>query len=248
MAFEQVKAGDGTAGTVGFAVFPRDDDGGLAGLLDDARGENADDAPVPAVAVHDDTACFAETGFVEARRNFPQHGSFGRPPLLVETLQLCSKVIGAVVGSRVVNSSITSEATSMRPAALIRGARRKATSMGVSGRRAVSICASRMRARNPSPTGRRNSAKPTATKTRFSPRSGTASAMVAMASIFKNDGRIFVAGAIPVPRFQQRLRKLERDASAAQMRGRHNGNPAGWDSGRQARAAGPLPPRASGGR
>ena len=64
--FEQMKAGNGAAGTVGFAVFPRDDDGRLAGLVDDARGENADDAAVPVVAVHDDAARFAEAGFVEA--------------------------------------------------------------------------------------------------------------------------------------------------------------------------------------
>ena len=48
---EKLEAVDGAAGAVGHAVFNADDDGGLGGALDDARGENADDAAVPALAV-----------------------------------------------------------------------------------------------------------------------------------------------------------------------------------------------------
>ena len=55
---EQGKSVDGAAGAVGDtaigAVFDADDDGGLGGALDDARGENADDAAMPAVAVDDE--------------------------------------------------------------------------------------------------------------------------------------------------------------------------------------------------
>ena len=43
-------------------------------------------------------------------------------------------------------------------------------------------------ARSPALTGLRNPSSPSLAKTRFSPTSGTASAMVAMATIFRNDG------------------------------------------------------------
>jgi hypothetical protein len=47
---------------VGDAVFNADDDGRLGGALDDARGENADDAAMPAVAVDDEQAVGGEFG------------------------------------------------------------------------------------------------------------------------------------------------------------------------------------------
>ena len=53
---EEREAVDGAAGAVGHAVFHADHDGGLGGALDDARGENADDAAMPAVAVDDEQA------------------------------------------------------------------------------------------------------------------------------------------------------------------------------------------------
>ena len=57
---EQQEAVDGAAGAVGDsaigAVFNADDDGRLGGALDDARGEDADDAAMPAVAVDDEQA------------------------------------------------------------------------------------------------------------------------------------------------------------------------------------------------
>ena len=57
---EQREAVDGAAGAVGHAVFDADDDGRLGGALDDARGENADDAAMPAVAVDDEQAVGGE--------------------------------------------------------------------------------------------------------------------------------------------------------------------------------------------
>ena len=93
--------------------------------------------------------------------------------------------------SRVVKSSMTSEATSMRPAALMRGARRKATSKPVSGLAAGSSAAAAKSARRPAPMGWRSSRRPSAAMVRFSPRSGTASAMVAMAAILRKLGRVF---------------------------------------------------------
>ena len=53
---EKREAVDRAAGAVGDAVFDADDEGGLGGALDDARGENADDAAMPAVAVDDEEA------------------------------------------------------------------------------------------------------------------------------------------------------------------------------------------------
>ena len=96
----------------------------------------------------------------------------------------------ARTASRVVNSSTTSEATSMRPAALMRGAMRNARSVEVRARRAGSSLDTCIRQRSPALAGRRNCSRPTLAKTRFSPNSGTASATVAMASIFRKEGRI----------------------------------------------------------
>jgi hypothetical protein len=60
-----------------------------------------------------------------------ERGGLDVAALAVEALELGGK-LGGAGGSRVVKSSMTSEATSMRPAALMRGARRKATSKPVS--------------------------------------------------------------------------------------------------------------------
>ena len=79
----------------------------------------------------------------------------------------------------------------MRPAALMRGARRNATSKPVIALAAGSSAAAAKSARSPGPAGRRSSRSPKAAMTRFSPFSGTASAMVAMAAIFKKLGRVF---------------------------------------------------------
>ena len=84
-------------------------------------------------------------------------------------------------------SSTTSLAISIRPAALIRGARRKPTSVAV-GARFDGICAICIRARRPGWTGLRSSRRPSAAMTRFSPLRGTESATVAMATSFKKEG------------------------------------------------------------
>ena len=94
--------------------------------------------------------------------------------------------------SRVVKSSTTSDATSMRPAALMRGASRKPMSTVLSARFAGSSLACSIKARRPAPTGRCSSVRPRLAITRFSPSSGTESATVASTSIFRNDGSIFV--------------------------------------------------------
>jgi len=48
---EQLKAVDGAAGTVGDALFNADDNGRFGGALDNALGEDADDAAVPTLAI-----------------------------------------------------------------------------------------------------------------------------------------------------------------------------------------------------
>jgi hypothetical protein len=66
--FQQRKAVDGAAGAVGDAVFHADDDGRLGGAVDDARGENADDAAMPSFAGHDEHFAAGELGGSVARR------------------------------------------------------------------------------------------------------------------------------------------------------------------------------------
>ena len=75
----------------------------------------------------------------------------GGAAVVVEGVELFGEV-RARAGSRVRKSSTTSEAMSMRPAALMRGARRKPTSVAVGGRSSGSL-ATCMRARRPGWTG-----------------------------------------------------------------------------------------------
>ena len=104
----------------------------------------------------------------------------------------------------------------MRPAALMRGARRKATSKPVSCLAAGSSAAAAKSARRPAPTGRRSSRRPSAAMVRFSPRRGTASAMVAMAAILRKLGSVFSRARRRIAALEQRLRELERDGCAAE--------------------------------
>ncbi len=81
---------------MGDAVFDADDDGGLGGALDDARGEDADDAAMPAVAVDDEQACGDEFGIGgEARLDDAERGGFSVAALAVEALELGGKFAGA---------------------------------------------------------------------------------------------------------------------------------------------------------
>ncbi len=100
---------------------------------------------------------------------------------------------------------------SMRPAAFRRGATRKAMSPALSGREPSSWQFD-SRAFRPAFTGLRSPSSPSLAKTRFSSISGTASAMVAIATIFRNDGS---RRSRPLST-SKRLRDLEGDASSAQ--------------------------------
>ena len=63
---EQVEAGDGAAGAVGLAVGVGEDEGGAAGAVDDAGGEDAEDAAMPVGVVEDEA--FGGVGAGRSRR------------------------------------------------------------------------------------------------------------------------------------------------------------------------------------
>ena len=122
----------------------------------------------------------------------------------------------ARAASRVENSSITSEATSIRPAALMRGARRNATSNPVSCFVAGSSAAAANSARRPSAhrpaqlaqSQRGNHAILSAQRHRI--RNGRNRRHL------QKTGQRLLARARRIAPLQQRLRQLERDRRAAQ--------------------------------
>ena len=113
---------------------------------------------------------------------------------------------------RVSSSSRPASARSSRPAALIRGARRKPTA--VVSIRAGSARATRMSARRPGRFVVASARRPARTRRRFSPRSGTQSAIVASAT--RSRSRSASAGSSPGGR-QQRGGELVGDAGGAEV-------------------------------
>ena len=97
---------------------------------------------------------------------------------------------------------MTSLALAMRPAALMRGATRKATWPALGDSPAANPETSSS-ARRPGFFTSRNPARPRFTMTRFSPVSGTTSATVAIATSFKKDSsEPLAARGIPIPTLQ----------------------------------------------
>jgi hypothetical protein len=93
---EQMEAIDGAAGAVGDTVFYADHDGRLGGALDDAGGENADDAAVPAVAVNEQQPVDSQLVVrSEADFNGGECGGLGLAALVVEPLELGGQLGGA---------------------------------------------------------------------------------------------------------------------------------------------------------
>ena len=91
--FEQRESIDGATGAVGDwtlgRVFHVDDDRGLGGALDHARGEDADDAAMPAVAVDDEQAAGGKFGVLrKACFDCGERGSFGLAALAIEQLEI----------------------------------------------------------------------------------------------------------------------------------------------------------------
>jgi hypothetical protein len=98
---EEVEARDGTAGAVGAAVFRGvgDDEGGAAGAVDDAGGEDAEDAAVPVGVVEDEAvggegAVGVEEGG-EVAVDGVEGASFGVAAGGVEGVELFGEGLGA---------------------------------------------------------------------------------------------------------------------------------------------------------
>src|ERR1039458_9840549 len=91
------KAVDRAAGAMGYTVFHADDDGRLGGAFDDARGENADDAAMPAIAVDDEEAVGGDFGVgAKAALDNSERGGLDVAPLAIEALEFGSELGGAM--------------------------------------------------------------------------------------------------------------------------------------------------------
>ena len=98
---EKMEAVDGAAGAVGNfavgAILDADNDGGLGGALDDTRGEDADDAAMPAFSIDDKEAIGDEFGVGgEALLDDAESGGFSVASLAIEALEFCGEFGGAV--------------------------------------------------------------------------------------------------------------------------------------------------------
>src|ERR1700728_4064119 len=91
--FEQMKCSDRAAGAVSLTVLARNDDGRFARLVDDARRQNADHAAVPVIAVHDDATGLPEAWVIEPAGHFGEHRGLGSPTILIELLEFCSQIV-----------------------------------------------------------------------------------------------------------------------------------------------------------
>ena len=189
---KQVKAGDGSTGAVGLALLVGEDESGAAGAFDDAGGEDAEHAAMPVGMVEDEALGRVGSSVIEQGEEMLLDGvegfALGGATSLVKVVELGGEFRCARSGERVRKSSMTSSAISMRPAALMRGPSRKPTSEA-DGERSSGREATCMRARRPGWTGLASSRRPRAAMVRFSPRRGTESAMVAMATSFRKEGR-----------------------------------------------------------
>ena len=212
---QQVKCANGSARAVRFFAVARDHQRRTAITFDHARGGNSDHSAMPAVAVDDQAERIAAAlALLEARVDRFEDPAFFCLALAVELVEFVGDLTGACWHLFTLKSSITSRATSMRPAALMRGAMRNATSPDVSGR--PPTCATSSNALSPGFTAERSASSPSLAKTRFSPVKGTASATVAIATIFMKDFSSGSLIAVSEPPLHQRLRQFESDSCAAE--------------------------------
>ncbi len=92
---EKMEAFDGAAGAMGLALLVCEDEGGKAGAIDDAGGENAEDTSVPGGVVEDETAgegicCVFELGFDGLER-----GGFGGAAFVIQTVEFFCELGGS---------------------------------------------------------------------------------------------------------------------------------------------------------
>ncbi len=104
----------------------------------------------------------------------------------------------------------------MRPAALMRGAMRKATSKPVSCLLRDQARRRQTSARKPAPTGRRNSRSPSAAITRFSPAQRDRVGNGGDGRHLQKAGQSLLARTRCIAALKHRLRQLECDGRAAQ--------------------------------
>ena len=152
---------------------------------------------------------------------------FGFTALAVEDFQLGGEFL-ARPRSRVQKSSTTSDATSMRPAALMRGARRKATSKPVIFRCRIEQCGGEQGAQADAHRPAKLAKPKRGNDAVFSAKRNSVSDG-GNGRHLEKAGQSFPAGALRIAAFQQRLRQLERDGGAAQRFLRVRRTPAGWD-------------------
>ena len=94
---EEGESVHGAAGAMGHTILNADDDGRLGGALDNARGENADDAAMPAVAVDDEEAIGGDFRIgCKACFDGGERGGFHVAALAIEPFQLVRQLRGAM--------------------------------------------------------------------------------------------------------------------------------------------------------
>src|SRR5579859_7057612 len=85
---QKMKTWNGAAGAVSLAAFERDHDCRTPRPVDHARGEDANDAAMPAFAFdHDTTACREGRFVAQTAVYFFQHGGFRLLPLAVQAIE-----------------------------------------------------------------------------------------------------------------------------------------------------------------
>src|SRR6188472_1617706 len=80
---------------MGFAVLVAEDKRGVAGALDDARGEDAKHAAMPAVAVDDEAALAVEDAVGEHGVDLGEHGLLSGAALGIQLIELVGERAGA---------------------------------------------------------------------------------------------------------------------------------------------------------
>ncbi len=89
-----MEAGDGAAGAVGLAIFVAEDERGTAGALDHARGEDAEHAAMPAVAVDDEAAELIDRARGQHGVDLGEDGGLGGAAVGVELIELHCRARG----------------------------------------------------------------------------------------------------------------------------------------------------------
>src|SRR5579862_833119 len=93
-SLEEVKAFDGASRTVGLSVLMSEDERRAPGAVDDARGENAEDAAMPVRIVEDETFRGCGKG-CELSLDGLERLCFGRATFVVQAVQFFGQIGGA---------------------------------------------------------------------------------------------------------------------------------------------------------